>query len=525
MASKTINTILNLKDNFSKTVNNVTKNTKQFQRQVKEASNQASRMRDSVGKGLKVIGAGVVAAGVGLYALVNKTSEAMDEVDKMSERTGLTRERLQELKYAAGQCGVEFGSIENGVKTLTKNMGKADDESKRMTEAFGKLKININGSNGKLKSSSTLFEESITKLADMKDQTERNILGQKIFGGSWQDMIPLINQGSSGIKALTDRSRELGLIVSEDAVKSNVVFGDTLDDVKQSIGALGTKLSNAALPYIQKFADYLLVEIPKVEPVVKNVLGKFSDAIVTLKDNMNWLLPIASGLLGTFIAFQIVTTISSAYSKFQKATKGLTTAQALLKVTMLGNPMVQIALAVGALIAVGVLLWKNWDTVKAKALQLWEGIKTAFAPVVTFFTGIWDGIKSGFRSLVNFVISGINKWVEFLLTPINLLIKAANLIPGIDIPAISLKIPQIPAFALGTQYFKGGLAKINERGGEVVNLPNGSKVIPADKSKNITGKGVNVNVTIQGNVIGNKQFVNEVGEEVATKVILALDNM
>lgn len=526
MASKTINTILNLKDNFSKTIKNVTGNTKQFQRQVKQAQNEAKRMRETFVKGFKVIGAGALAAGTGIFALMNKTAENMDVIDKMSERTGITRERLQELKYAAGQCGVEFESIGNGVKTLTKNMGKADDESKRMTEAFAKMKIDIKDSNGKLKSSSALFEESISKLADMKDQTERNILGQKIFGGSWQDMIPLINQGSGGIKELTDRARKLGLVVSEDAVNANVVFGDTLSDVKQSIGALGVKLSNSLLPYVQKLLDYLLEEIPKVEPTVKNVLGKFADIINKIKDNMSWLLPVASGLVGTFIAFQVITTVMGAFMAFKKATEGLTIAQAILNATMLANPAMQIALAIGVLIAIGVLLWKNWDTIKAKAIELWEGIKTAFSPAIDFFAGIWKNIKEGFRGLVNFIIKGINVWIQYQLMPINLLIKGLNKIPGVKIPALKIAIPELPKFALGTQYFRGGLAKINERGGEIVNLPNGSKVIPADKSKNITkGNGINVNVTIQGNVIGNKKFADEVGQTVATKVVLALENM
>lgn len=526
MASKTINTILNLKDNFGKTIDKTTTKTKQFKREVKQAENQAKRMREVTVKGFKAISVGIAAAGVGLFALVNKTAESMDEIDKMSERTGITRERLQELKYAAGQSGVAFESIENGVKTLTKNMGKADEESKRMTEAFGKLKININGSNGKLKSSSELFEESITKLADMKDQTERNILGQRIFGSSWQDMIPLMNQGSGGIKALTDRARQLGLVVSEDAVKANVVFGDSLSDVKQSLGALGVKLANGVLPYLQRFFDYSLAEIPKIEPIVKNVFGKLADTINAVKDNMNWLLPVASGLLGTFIAFQVVTTITKAMNAWKKASEGLTVAQTLLNITMLANPMMQIALAIGALIAIGVLLWKNWDTIKVKAAALWEGIRTAFEPVANFFSGIWEGIKLGFKGLINFVIEGINKWINFMLTPFNLLVKAANLIPGVKIPEIKFEIPKLPQFALGTQYFKGGLAQINERGGEIVDLPNGSKVIPADKSKAMLGKGRGhvFNFYFNGNV-GTEEFFNEAGGFIVKRVLTVLENM
>lgn len=522
MASKTINTILNLRDNFSRTIDKTSESTKKFKKHLNDAEKQADRMRQFTANAFKAIGAGVISASAGVYALVNKTAESMDVIDKMSERTGLTRERLQELQYAAGQCGVAVESIEDGVKMLTKNMGKADDESKRMTAAFQKMKISIKDGNGNLKSSSALFEESISKLADMKDQTERNILGQKIFGGSWQDMIPLINQGSSGIKTLTDRARQLGLVVSEEAVVANVVFGDTLSDVKQSLGALGTKLSNALLPYLQRFLDFMLVEVPKIEPKAKEVFGKVSQAIQDIKDNMDILIPVAGGLLATFIAFQVVTKVAAAYTKLKKATEAMTIAQALLNGTMLANPFTWIALGIGLLVAAGIALWRNWDTVKAKALELWLGIKAAFAPVGEFFSGIWSGVKEGFKGFINFIIRGINgftgklSWIPEKLSQVPGFAWAANFV-----------IPKIPEFALGTQYFKGGAARTDERGGEVKIYPNGTKIIPADKSEKMLRNmnGINFSIIIQGNVIGEETYINKLGNIIASKILIQLANM
>jgi methyl-accepting chemotaxis protein len=521
LASKTINTILNLKDNFSKTIEKTGSNTKKFQRHLKQAENQAKRMREITSKGFMAIGATAIAAGAGMMALVNKTAESMDAIDKMSERTGITRERLQELKYAAGQTGVEFQSIEDGMSNLTKNMGKAGEGSKKIASAFNKLKINVKDSNGHMRSSTDLFNESIAKLADMKDQTQRNILGQKLFGGSWQEMIPLINQGSAGIKALTDRSRQLGLVVSEDAVKANVVFGDTLADIKDSFAALGTKLSNALLPYMQKFSDFLLVQIPKVEPIARDVFGKMANAVNAIRESMDWLIPVASGLLGTFMAFQIITKITAAMAAYKKITQTMTIVQWLLNASMLANPLTWVAIAIGVLIGLGVLLYKNWDVIKVKAFALWEGVKAAFAPIGQFFSGIFSGVKEGFRGFINFIIGGINKFTSKL----SWIPEKLSTVPGFGWAA-NFVIPQIPSFALGTQYFTGGIARINEKGGEIVDLPNGSKVIPADKSqKMISGGGFTVNVNISGNVIGNDAFADELGEIIVGKVKLAMANM
>jgi len=95
--------------------------------------------------------------------------------------------------------------------------------------------------------------------------------------------------------------------------------------------------------------------------------------------------------------------------------------------------------------------------------------------------------------------------------------------------SVGFSIPKIPKLALGSPYTKGGAHEIHDgpHGGEIVDLPNGSRVIPADKSKKIVEKsgGITVYITIQGNVIGNEKFVDDVGNKVAKKIKEAIDNV
>lgn len=82
--------------------------------------------------------------------------------------------------------------------------------------------------------------------------------------------------------------------------------------------------------------------------------------------------------------------------------------------------------------------------------------------------------------------------------------------------------------ATGTNYFGGGLTSINENGGELVNLPNGTQIIPHDLSKKMVTdnpQGVTVNVNISGNVIDNNDFINQIGETISNRVSLAISNM
>ena len=81
--------------------------------------------------------------------------------------------------------------------------------------------------------------------------------------------------------------------------------------------------------------------------------------------------------------------------------------------------------------------------------------------------------------------------------------------------------------ATGTNYFAGGIGEFGEHGGEILNLPNGTQIIPNDISKRMTGGGATINcpVTIQGNVIGNSEFIDEIGNAISNRVSLAISNM
>lgn len=139
----------------------------------------------------------------------------------------------------------------------------------------------------------------------------------------------------------------------------------------------------------------------------------------------------------------------------------------------------------------------NWSSA-------WQNVVNIFVNLFQGLQSVVKGIFNGIIDLVNGVIGGINK------------------VTSIEIggKSIGFTIPTIPKFATGTQYFRGGVAEINEHGGEIVNLPNGSQVIPADKSKQMLSRNgdVNVNVTIQGNVVGNDSFADEVGETIVKKI-------
>ena len=138
----------------------------------------------------------------------------------------------------------------------------------------------------------------------------------------------------------------------------------------------------------------------------------------------------------------------------------------------------------------------NWE-------QAWNGIKTTFDGIIQGIKGIWDGL------------------INFLSTPIKASINIAKHVFGGGEDATETDVAEN---ALGTHFFGGGWTKMNERGGELAYLPGGSAIVPADKTDKILngGSGINVQVTIQGNVIGNESFADYVGGHVVNKVMTVL---
>lgn len=164
--------------------------------------------------------AGAGAAVGGMLALANKTAETADVIDKLSERTGINREELQRWKYAAEQSGGDIGKLEVGMKKLSDVMDGATSGSKANVEAFNKIGISLDDL--KTKSQSEIFDDVMNALADMPQGAERNALGNDLLGKSYTELLPLLNAGSEGMTGLKERADELGLVMSEDMVKSGV---------------------------------------------------------------------------------------------------------------------------------------------------------------------------------------------------------------------------------------------------------------------------------------------------------------
>ena len=142
-----------------------------------------------------------------------------------------------------------------------------------------------------------------------------------------------------------------------------------------------------------------------------------------------------------------------------------------------------------------------------------EGAKNLFNSIISFITGTflgawnsaWNGVVGAFKTIFGGVKSFVKSIMNGVIDFINRGIGGLNKIQVPDwVPLAGgkgINIPLIPQLAKGTNFWKGGLVQVHERGGEIVDLPRGSRVMPHDKSvaeayKMGNTKNNNVNITI-----------------------------
>lgn len=265
-------------------------NSDEADKSLQKTESKALKVAKSFGSGLKTAakwGAGIAAAagaaGAAILGVANKAAESADEIDKMSQKIGLSKQGYQEWRYAMEQSGMDISSMQNGIKTLTNLMDSAKNGTQSAANVFDALGLSIYDSSGALKDQETMMRESIMAMADMEDSTERAKLATQLFGRAGSELEPLLNSGADGIQELIDRSHELGLVMSDEAVTAGVKMGDTLADVKASFGMVVTEIGSEVMPIIQGLLDWVLEHMPEIKAVIGKVMDGIKAGIAKLQ--------------------------------------------------------------------------------------------------------------------------------------------------------------------------------------------------------------------------------------------------
>lgn len=274
------------------------KATESISKTENKAGGLASKLGGVVGAAGKVglaIGGAATAGGAALLGVANKAAETTDRIDKMSQRLGMSRESFQEWDYILSQNGVSMDSMNTAMKSMTTAMASLADEGKKGEETLGKLGISVDDL--KNMKQEEVFEKAVIALQNMDEGYEKARLAQQLFGKQGQEMLPMLNQSKGSIDELKTKARELGLVLSDDAVDAGVKFTDTMDSAKRSLGTMAAQVGVGVMPVIQKLLEWIIGNMPTIQKVFKTAFDVISEVVnIAVEVFTNFLLPILSTL-------------------------------------------------------------------------------------------------------------------------------------------------------------------------------------------------------------------------------------
>ena len=636
--NKVINTVLTLKDEMSGGLVAAAKAAKKSGKNIDDSMMQATRkvvafknksltaLGDFAKKGVKAAGAAVAGMTAAFIALDGATEEyrvAQGKLNAGFQAAGFSAD-VARKSYRNFYAILGDTDTATEASQLLANMAKNEEEVTKWT----RIAAGVHGT----------FGDSlpIEGLVESANETARTGQVTGVFADALNWVGIMEDDFNAKLEKTTDVSKRNQLIMdtlsktydkAADSFYANnqqvvnarrnhatldemlAKVGDTSSKVKNQLWVLagaaedGSIRSGSALDWVQKKADALtdwlsnldLSNLKKqFDEKFAQTLQKAGDAVQWCRDNSDTLIATLQVLAGMWAVKKVldfnsgltnsISTIGGAITTLltmtgvlggqAAATGTATVAQTGLNTAMAANPIGAVILAIEALIAVGVLLYKNWDTIKAGAQSLWNKFKDVSIRIGNAFSGAFNKIKNAAKTALEWVgdkLSWLNdkiesipilgslykgakgvlgdaiEWVDNATTgnrsgtstgttqtktsskttttagPVKTTTSTTTTIPK-PTPSSLLSLPSL-GNATGTPYWRGGLTRVNERGGEIMNLPSGTQIIPHDVSvKAAGGRSVTVNVTIQGNVIGNREYTEQVGAYVGRKVLAALGN-
>ena len=154
----------------------------------------------AVSKSMVMMGTVIVGS---MTAMVLKSTQAANAADKLAKQTGLTREQVQELGYAADQEHASLEDLAKSINRLSRNMLTSTQGTNEAQRAFKSLGINVKDANGNLRSSVDVLLDIADRFKDMTNETEMSAIAMQLLGRSGADIVPFLQMGGDEIRNLT----------------------------------------------------------------------------------------------------------------------------------------------------------------------------------------------------------------------------------------------------------------------------------------------------------------------------------
>lgn len=261
--------LANLKDEFTLSTDSanglgtaLTDIAGHFGIQLPESASKAASALNGINAGaaLAVTGIGLLAAAIvkaekALISMTKESAEYAKEIKTLSSVTGQSAESLQEFDYAAEMIGVSSDRIRDSLKETTNKMQEAATGTGDAYEAYNKLGVEITDVDGQLRSAEDVFYDTIDALGQMKNKTERDAIAMDLLSESAQELNPLIEIGSDGLKQYAQEAHSMGYVLDNEALTALTEVDDAYQRLQKSQEGAKNQLSAEFAPYLTEFYE------------------------------------------------------------------------------------------------------------------------------------------------------------------------------------------------------------------------------------------------------------------------------
>lgn len=409
------------------------------------------------------VAAGGVAAAIGAIAIKGGIDRALAIENAQAKLKGLGHDTqsieaimdsaLKSVKgtsYGLGDAaGIAASAVAAGIKPgedSTRSLSLVADMATIMQRPLGDVGLIFNSVAGR----GRILGDDLKQLQSAGISVGDGLV--KAFGITRKEADKMLEDGKVDF-AMFEQAMEASL--GGAAKESGKTFQGAMSNVKAALGRLGEKIAVPALDKIKAWMDEAIPKIDeltaKAQPFIDQfwvamgnaadraaviapiVLNKIGAALIFVKNNASWLLPVILSVTGAFVAFSVAMQISLMIQKvvrgFQvlstvlatvkNVLNGTATAQKALNLAMAANIIGIIVVAIAALVAGFIYLWNTNEGFRNFFINAWEGIKGAIGAVVSWFQNVvipgfqaaWQAIVSAFQGAGKAISSAFqNAW-------------------------------------------------------------------------------------------------------------------
>ena len=391
-----------------------------------------------IGAAMAAATAGVVATGKAFINAANDVASYGDNIDKMSQKMGISAQGYQEWDFIMKHAGASVDSLKGSMKTLANAAVSGSDAFKQ---------LGISQQDIANMSQEELFNKTISALQNVQDETTRTALASKVLGKGATELGALFNMSSEETEGLRQQVHDLGGVMSDDAVKAAATYQDSMQNMQTSLTGIKNNLMGQFLPGMSS----VMQGLSKVFSGDKSGMGAITTGIQSVIQNITAMAPQFITIISTIVN-SLITAFGPMLPQLVSALFGFITQVLTTFTTMIPQltPVITMGLqgiAQALLTCLPVLIQGLMGVITGIVTWLSSGdnVKMFVDGILQLVSTLAEGFADMLPILLPAIVNIIGQIAQSLTDPKNvkMIVQSALYIVGAVVMALVKALPEI----------------------------------------------------------------------------------